>query len=110
MRLRVAQEESALVRMAGVPGREPAVDVELLEPHQGKPLLPTGHVVDVLRLEGRSVEATLVSAGNPTVFVRAGDVDLRGTEPWSRCHTFSLALEGVSRQRFAGVKHFRGHI
>ena len=39
-------------------------------------------MVDVLRLsDGTTMEATLVTAGNPTVFVRAADAGLRGTEP-----------------------------
>lgn len=70
-----------LLRLAGVAGKEPPIYVELLEPHAGKPLLPTGNVVDTLELlDGSPVEATLVMAGNPTVFVSAAAAGLDGTE------------------------------
>jgi probable AcnD-accessory protein PrpF len=42
---------------------------------------PTGQFVDTLQIEGYgAVQATLIVAGNPTVFVRAQDVGLTGTE------------------------------
>jgi hypothetical protein len=70
-----------LMNLSGVAGREPKVYVELCEPHAGKPLLPTGREVDTLRLpNGDAVQATLVTAGNPTVFVKATAAGLRGTE------------------------------
>jgi len=76
-----ASEEPELLNLAGIPGREPPVYVEILEPHVGKPLLPTGNVVDTLQLaDGRSLKATLVTAGNPTVFVPAAAVGLEGSE------------------------------
>ena len=40
--LPTSEPAGGLMRLAGVPGREPAVYVELLEPHVGKALLPTG--------------------------------------------------------------------
>eukprot|EP00439_Symbiodinium_sp_Y106_P023773 s6113_g2.t3 len=71
-------EEVSLLSLAGIPGREPAVYVELLEPHGAKPLLPTGEPITLLQLEdGSQVEATLVTAGNPTIFVPADVVGLR---------------------------------
>jgi len=72
---------ASLICLAGVPGREPPVYVELLSPHGDRPLLPTRSVVDQLMLPcGRPVDATLVTAGNPTVFVPAEAAGLRGTE------------------------------
>jgi len=74
-------EEPPLLELAGVPGREPPIYVQLLEPHAGKRLLATGNIVDALTLpNGALVDATLVTAGNPTVFVAAADVGLAGTE------------------------------
>jgi len=70
-----------LLELAGVPGREPPIYVQLLEPHAGKPLLATGNAVDVLTLpNGALVDATLVTAGNPTVFIAAAAAGLAGTE------------------------------
>ncbi|SPO07051.1 uncharacterized protein DNG_09745 [Cephalotrichum gorgonifer] len=45
-----------------------------------KGILPTSNVVDVLRLEGREIEATICDVGNITVFISAEDVDLTGSE------------------------------
>lgn len=67
----------------GVPGTGARVDLEFTDPAgsvTGK-LLPTGNPVDTLTLsDGRRLEASLVDAGNPCVFVRAADVDARGSE------------------------------
>lgn len=44
-------------------------------------LLPTGNVIDRIQMEdGRALEASLVDAGNPCVWVRAADFGLDGTE------------------------------
>lgn len=44
-------------------------------------LLPTAHIVDVLDVPGVGrVEATLLTAGNPTVFIDAAALGLTGTE------------------------------
>lgn len=74
-------EGGNLQAVASVAGREPSIYVELKEPHAGKPLLPSGKVRDHLRLpDGSVTEATLVSAGNPTIFVPASVAGLAGTE------------------------------
>ncbi len=44
-------------------------------------LLPTGHVVDILNIPGIGrIEATLLTAGNPTVFIEAAALGLSGKE------------------------------
>lgn len=44
-------------------------------------LLPTGNPVDLIELsDGRRVEVTICDAGNPAVWVRAGDFGLTGSE------------------------------
>jgi 2-methylaconitate cis-trans-isomerase PrpF len=44
-------------------------------------LLPTGSPVDELELaDGRRIEVSVVDAANPTVFLRASDLGLHGTE------------------------------
>ncbi|MBP6318334.1 MAG: 2-methylaconitate cis-trans isomerase PrpF, partial [Rubrivivax sp.] len=61
----------------GVAFASAAIELEFLDPGGGKagaagPLLPTGRAVDVLTApDGARVEATLINAGNPTVFVDA---------------------------------------
>jgi probable AcnD-accessory protein PrpF len=63
------------------------VKLEFLDPaaddgeSQGGAMFPTGNRVDVLDIpELGGVEATLINAGNPTVFVDAARLGLRGTE------------------------------
>lgn len=57
---------------------DPAADEEGSE---GSTLFPTGRKLDELDVLGLGlVEATLINAGNPTVFVDASSLGLRGTE------------------------------
>jgi 2-methylaconitate cis-trans-isomerase PrpF len=78
-----------------------AIRVRFLDPAGGASgkLFPTGRPHDTLTLpDGSTLEATLIDAGNPTVFVRAADLGLRGDETghalsaeqqqkleWARC-------------------------
>jgi hypothetical protein len=69
--------------VAGVPRPGPRIDVDLLEPGGGPngEALPTGNATDRLRVPGLGeLDVSLVNAGNPTVFARAQDLGLRGTE------------------------------
>jgi len=73
-RLSVVDGRAALegdVAIPGVPGRGAPIDVTFIEPggSQGKGLLPTGRAVDVVEVDGREVEVSLVDAGVPVVFV-----------------------------------------
>ena len=57
------------------------VKLEFMDPGAEGAMFPTGSVVDFLETRelGR-VEATLINAGNPTVFVAASSLGLKGTE------------------------------
>lgn len=104
-----AMEDSSapfpLLDLAGVPGREPAVYLELLTPHGDGPLLPTGNVVDQLPLPGGAgtVEATLVTAGNPTVIVAAEAAGLRGAELPAEIN-YDVVLPLVEHLRAEGAR------
>ncbi len=67
----------------GVSGTGSPVRLEFLQPGgatTGK-LLPTGHVTDVLDVPGvGKLTVSMVDAANATVFVRAADLGLTGTE------------------------------
>jgi 2-methylaconitate isomerase len=69
--------------LPGVAGFGSAVSLDFLRPggaRTGK-ILPTGNVRDVLTLEdGSTIEASMVDAANPCVFVRAADVGAVGNE------------------------------
>ncbi len=62
------------------------IQLEFLDPAddeggEGGPTFPTGNHIDVLDVPGiGKVEATLINAGNPTVFVDAAQLGLTGTE------------------------------
>jgi probable AcnD-accessory protein PrpF len=63
------------------------IRIEFLDPGggdgggEGGALFPTGHVADTLQVPGAGgIEATLINAGNPTIFVTAASLGLRGTE------------------------------
>lgn len=67
----------------GVPGTGARIALDFLDPAgsvTGR-LLPTGRASEELEVPGvGTVTVSLVDAVNPVVFVRAGDVGLRGTE------------------------------
>lgn len=62
------------------------IRIEFLEPgggedDEGGAMFPTGRLVDTLDVPGVGrIEATLINAGNPTVFVEASALGLAGTE------------------------------
>lgn len=68
--------------MDGVAFAAPEILLEFLDPGGGESaMLPTGNVVDTLDIPGLGkVHATLVNAGNPTVFVHASTLGLTGLE------------------------------
>jgi 2-methylaconitate cis-trans-isomerase PrpF len=56
------------------------VKLEFIAPGGGR-MFPSGRRIDLLQVPGLGpVEATLVDAGNPTIFVDAASLGLRGTE------------------------------
>ncbi len=57
------------------------IRIEFLDPGEEGAMFPTGRPVDLLELEdGKEIEATLINAGNPTVFVEAAALGLTATE------------------------------
>jgi 2-methylaconitate cis-trans-isomerase PrpF len=67
----------------GVPGTGSRILLDFADPAgavTGK-LLPTGHPCQSFELaDGRRIDGSVVDAANPTVFLRAADLGLRGTE------------------------------
>ena len=67
----------------GCPGTGARIELSFMDPAGATTgrLFPTGNVVDELTLEsGEKYTATIVDAGNPTAFVRAAELNLRGDE------------------------------
>lgn len=75
-----AQEGSC--HIAGIDGTAAELKVNFLDPAGAKTgkLLPTGCALDLLEIDGRKIEATILDVSNPLVLVRAEDVGLQGTE------------------------------
>jgi hypothetical protein len=67
----------------GVPGTGPRIELNWADTagaNTGE-VLPTGNPVDLLIVEGLGeIEASIVDVGNTGVFVRAGDLGMKGTE------------------------------
>lgn len=76
--------ESGAFREDGVPFGAAEIRLEYYGPSPGTvnvPMLPTGNVTDVLTVPGSEpLRVTLVTSGEPTVFVRAEDIGLTGRE------------------------------
>ncbi|MCR6685757.1 2-methylaconitate cis-trans isomerase PrpF [Pseudoxanthomonas sp.] len=67
-------------------------------------MFPTGHLVDTLEVPGiGALEATLITAGIPTVFVDAGAVGFDGTELQPAINGDPAALAKLEAIRIAGA-------
>ncbi|MED5525395.1 MAG: 2-methylaconitate cis-trans isomerase PrpF [Pseudomonadota bacterium] len=67
-------------------------------------LFPTANLVDKLEVPGLgSLDATLINAGIPTIFVRAGDLGYRGTELQGDINGDKAALARLEALRTAGA-------
>lgn len=67
----------------GVSGQGAKVKLDFVDPEGAKTgkALPTGNAIDRLTVEGiGKIDASLVDVTNPSVFVRASDLGLKGTE------------------------------
>ncbi|EKE72195.1 2-methylaconitate cis-trans isomerase PrpF [Gallaecimonas xiamenensis] len=85
----------------------PAAEIELafVDPADGEgALFPSGRLVDQLEVPGvGTLEATLINAGIPTVFVRAGDIGYSGTELQEAINTDAEALARLEAIRAQGA-------
>jgi len=66
-----------LISIPGVPGLSRPIYVEFIDPSGGESLLPNNQPIHILKLpSGKTIPATLILGANPTIFVRAMDLDL----------------------------------
>lgn len=78
-------QEDGDFELDGVTFPSAEIALEFLDPvdegDDGGAMFPTGNVIDTLEVPGLgNLQATMITAGIPTVFVRAEDVGLTGTE------------------------------
>jgi probable AcnD-accessory protein PrpF len=70
----------------------------------GESLLPTGNVVDVLSVEGVGrFDVTYINAGNPTIFLRASELGLTGSELQPDVNGDAALLARIEAVRAAGA-------
>jgi 2-methylaconitate isomerase len=89
----------------------PAAEIalEFLEPgggedDEGGPMFPTGQRIDRLDVAGAGVvEATLINAGNPTIFIDAATLGLAGTELQADVNGNAALLQRAEAIRAAGA-------
>eukprot|EP00802_Teleaulax_amphioxeia_P017876 Tamp_18046.p1 GENE.Tamp_18046~~Tamp_18046.p1 ORF type:complete len:425 (+),score=35.91 Tamp_18046:157-1275(+) len=76
-----AQDTPADHRIPGIGAPGQPITVDFVRPRVGNlPLLPTGRVRDTLHLPtSGNIEASIVCAANPTIFVRAQDLGLESS-------------------------------
>lgn len=89
----------------GVAGRGAPIRLDFMAPGGSKTgkLLPTGQAVDRLTLaDGSVIEATLVDAANPGIFVRASDLGLTGLESPQAMERDADLMQRMEAVRLAG--------
>ena len=92
--------------MPGVPGTGARVTLDYLDPGGAATgrLLPTGHAQDRLEVPGVGVlDASLVDAANPVVFIRARDAGIAGTEPPEALDADAALMDRLERIRRAAA-------
>lgn len=68
-------------------------------------LLPTGNTKDTVEIEGKKYTFSLVDAGNPTVFIHAQSLGMKGTESPSEIENNPQLMETIEKIRgIAAVK------
>ena len=97
--------------LAGVAFPAAEVKVEFLDPGAdeesdgaGGAMFPTGRRIDTLDVPGVGrLEATLINAGNPTIFVDAAGLGLKGTELQGDINTDKAMLQRAEAVRALGA-------
>lgn len=73
--------ETGEFHVDGVPFGGAEINLDFLDIGQARPVLPTGQMIDTLAFaDGHRIDVSIVDAAAPTVFVRAADLGLSGTE------------------------------
>jgi probable AcnD-accessory protein PrpF len=102
--------EEGNFRLDGVTFPAAEIRLEYLEPGgsedggEGGALFPTGKVVDLLEVPGVGrFEVTMVNAGNPTIFMDAAGLGLKGSESQEQVNGDAGLLDRCEKIRAAGA-------
>jgi len=101
-------QETGDFELDGVTFPAAEIVLEFIDPSEegegGGSMFPTGRLVDELEVPGvGTLQATMITAGIPTVFVNAEDIGCTGTELREAINADALALEKFERIRVAGA-------
>lgn len=98
-------QETGDFELDGVTFPAAEVQIEFLDPADGEgSMFPTGNLVDTLDVPGvGSLQATMINAGIPTIFVNAADIGYRGTELQSDINSDKEALARLELIRSYGA-------
>lgn len=99
-------QETGDFELDGVTFPAAEVEVAFMDPaaDDGTPMFPTGNLVDKLHVPGvGTFDATMISAGIPTVFVRAEDIGYTGTELQGDINSDPEALARFEKIRAYGA-------
>ena len=101
-------QETGDFELDGVTFPAAEIVLEFIDPSEegedGGAMFPTGNLVDDLEVPGiGTLEATMITAGIPTVFVNAADIGYTGTELREHINTDPQALEKFEKIRIAGA-------
>ncbi|WXL27858.1 2-methylaconitate cis-trans isomerase PrpF [Ectopseudomonas mendocina] len=101
-------QETGDFELDGVTFPAAEIVLEFLDPsddgEEGGSMFPTGNLVDELDVPGiGTLQATMISAGIPTVFVKAEEIGYQGTELREQINTDPQALARLEAIRVAGA-------
>ena len=101
-------QESGDFELDGVTFPAAEIQLEFLDPadegEDGGAMFPTGHLVDTLDVPGvGTLQATLINAGIPTIFVNAADIGYTGSELQEAINSDAAALARFEAIRAHGA-------
>ena len=101
-------QETGDFELDGVTFPAAEIVLEFMDPSDddgdGGSMFPTGNLVDTLEVPGVGrLQATMISAGIPTVFVNAADIGYAGTELQPAINEDTAALAKLEAIRIAGA-------
>jgi probable AcnD-accessory protein PrpF len=100
-------QETGDFELDGVTFPAAEVQIEFIDPADGDgEMFPTGKLVDELEVPGVGIlQATMINAGIPTIFLNAEDIDYSGTELQEAINRDKQALEMFETIRAHGAVH-----